>query len=906
MRAVSFLILILYFQITCSQEGTVEYRAILNDEILSDSIKENKFNDLLKHHFKTKNFDSLFIDTYRLTIWYNGKKEYKKAISVNKRNLVLMDSVGYKNEAFYRKNLYSLAVYYRKNDDWDNAIRYYDEVLAYSIYDELAVYSSYRSGIYFVQIADYYLAIDYLKNTRHLGNKTGNIGFATDAVNYLAVCYKLINTDESFIEAKKIIENQIEIEKSYFNDTPKETYNFALAALHKSMANNYADKKKSDFFMAKLNYEKALSYARKLKGPDKMELITNIYHDIGDLYANQNDLKALSYFKKALANKNDKLLRNQLHQNKANLYKRLFKFEKAKTNIQSALRIFSPNLSVDYNSSNSPRDFLDSENIYLTITSLINKAEIFIAEANFDTSNPQKLYMKALEVLEVAEEVLETTRLENIEFKTKLFWRRKGSRLYTNAVKVCKALQDYEKAFYFMEKNKALLLLEDVLLKGQKAMVDIPEEITQAHLKLQEDIIKYESTEDSLFRQKLVAKAKYNSFIESLDARYKLYFKSIKPAEVITLDSFQNSITDYNEAYLQYILGEVEGFGMIISKKNVEMFPISTVDSLRNMVKDYKSLLNAPIIRKKDKKKYNTLSYGIYNYLFPEQIRNKLANKSLTIIPDDMLLGVPFEALQTSEKDDDYLIHKNQISYANSITFLSQHKKTKREQPKNAVGFAPVNFSNGLPTLTNSRSELAQLDLFNNTDLFIEGSASKKNLFTNINGYKIVHISTHATINKFKEPHLALSDSLISVSEMYLTNNNANLVVLSACETANGELYKGEGVLSLSRSFFNTGAKSVASTLWSIDDKVTSEIMASFYTYLNDGLPKSTALHKAKLDYINTNDLSDSSPYYWASFILVGDTSPIDFNQDYTLFYVIGSLIVIILILVCFRKKLLV
>jgi CHAT domain-containing protein len=290
--------------------------------------------------------------------------------------------------------------------------------------------------------------------------------------------------------------------------------------------------------------------------------------------------------------------------------------------------------------------------------------------------------------------------------------------------------------------------------------------------------------------------------------------------------------------------------------------------------------------------------------LFPKQIQPLIEDKNLTIIPDDVLLNIPFEALQTSNTDNDYLIYKHQISYANSITFLNQNNNQQTENTKNAVGIAPINFALGMSTLENSKTEVEQLNLFKDSKLLLEEKASKKQLIQNLDDYKVIHISTHASNDKFREPYLALSDSLININELYLTKNTADLVVLSACETANGELYKGEGVLSLSRSFFNTGAKSVASTLWSIDDKSTSEIMASFYQNLNNGQSKSEALHQAKLNYLNSHSLSETSPYYWASFVLVGDTSPIDFHEDYTVYYMaIGIVITAFLMFMLWKLR---
>jgi len=877
-----------------SQYSTEKFNQIIHDSSISDSVKEKKLEELLEQHYHNKTFDTLFNDTFMVMRWYNNKNEFNKAIPLNRRNIFLMDSIGYKNQKLYRLNFFSLGICLEKQNQFDEALNYFLKVLEYNIDDRAMILSNQKIGQYFFFKNDYYQAIEYFENSIERGIEIDYITYVTDAVLYSAISYRLINTKESIHKSIDLLENEISRIKNSFDEetTYMPAYLSSLSSLHKHLGNAYADKKDRDFNKAIFNLNKALAYTEKILGSSKGLRLSGVYHDIGNLYAHENDPIALVYFDMSLRNRPDTILISQLYDNKGNFYKRQKQFKKAKANIQTALKILSPKISEDYDYHNTEEYFFNSQDKHLTVTFLINKAEIYIEEANY--TNSVELNRNAIKILETTDKLVDIVRFDSNEFKTKLFWRNLSSRLYTNAIKACFALKDYERAFYFMEKNKALLLLEDVLLESQRNSADIPEEVTKTHDQLRKEVLKYDSAHDSMLRYKLIAKAKYNNFIDSLDIEYKLYFKSIKPAEVISLDSFQTRIKDPKQAYLEYILGEDEGFGMLTTKNDVQLFVIPNADTLRTQVSALKALLKTPITNKSMKEEYNNLSYSIYSELFPEKIRGAIKGKSLTIIPDDILFSIPFEALQPSTSDNDYLIYSHQISYANSLIFLSKNTIQTTENTKNAIGFAPIHFNSGLPPLEHSKPELEQLNLFMDAELLIEEKASKQNLVNNLNDYKVIHISTHASSDKFREPYLALSDSLVNINELYLTKNKADLVVLSACETANGELFKGEGVLSLSRSFFNTGARSVASTLWSIDDKSSSEIMASFYNNLNEGQSKAKALHKAKLDYLNTHSLSEASPYYWASFVLVGDTRPINFHQDYTIYYVILGLTLIL------------
>ena len=111
--------------------------------------------------------------------------------------------------------------------------------------------------------------------------------------------------------------------------------------------------------------------------------------------------------------------------------------------------------------------------------------------------------------------------------------------------------------------------------------------------------------------------------------------------------------------------------------------------------------------------------------------------------------------------------------------------------------------------------------------------------------------------------------------------------------------------MSLARGFFYAGANTVVSSLWETNDKVTAEIMDSFYSYIKEGASKSDALHLAKLDYINTSDLSKQSPYYWAPFSIIGeaDSSLYTSNSISSYLLILIGIALIIFILYIKRKK---
>ena len=132
------------------------------------------------------------------------------------------------------------------------------------------------------------------------------------------------------------------------------------------------------------------------------------------------------------------------------------------------------------------------------------------------------------------------------------------------------------------------------------------------------------------------------------------------------------------------------------------------------------------------------------------------------------------------------------------------------------------------------------------------------------------------------------------------------MAVLSACNTGFGKLEKGEGVMSMARAFHFSGVPAVVMSLWKVPDRSTKEIMLHFYKYLKEGNSKSVALQKAKLDYLSsTDDMALRHPYYWAGFVINGNTEPLDLKGSNLtrLMGVIALLVVFIGVWFLWRNK---
>jgi len=181
--------------------------------------------------------------------------------------------------------------------------------------------------------------------------------------------------------------------------------------------------------------------------------------------------------------------------------------------------------------------------------------------------------------------------------------------------------------------------------------------------------------------------------------------------------------------------------------------------------------------------------------------------------------------------------------------------------------------------------------------------------------YNILHLAMH-TIMKDDTPLLSwlaftnaesndpgdtIEDNRLYAYEVYNLSLNAEMAVLSSCNSGFGKMHRGEGMMSLARGFYYAGCPSVVMTLWQVSDKSSSELMTDFYRYLKKGRSKQEAMRLAKINYLDNADDLTSNPYFWSGFVVLGDSSPIYKKSGVA--YWISIIILFIGILIYFQYK---
>lgn len=285
-----------------------------------------------------------------------------------------------------------------------------------------------------------------------------------------------------------------------------------------------------------------------------------------------------------------------------------------------------------------------------------------------------------------------------------------------------------------------------------------------------------------------------------------------------------------------------------------------------------------------------TLGKKLYKDLFHHDFKT---NQPIIIIPDDVLFYLPFELLT---HENQYLIEQHTISYALNLYSLLNPTQESPSKFKSASLFAPKYYESssrnsiasrmGYKDIPHAKSEVKEISKIIPSKLYVGNNASKSTFKNMGKDISILHLAMHSTLNN-EDPelsHLAFTDTEedyeLYISELYGYYFNADLAVLSACNTGIGELKNGESIISMHKTFTSAGFASTISSLWNAPDQSTKAVMVDFYHFLSKGLDKASALQNAKLNYLkNTEEEPLKHPFYWAGFTLTGNVDPIIFSN---------------------------
>jgi CHAT domain-containing protein len=894
-------------------------------------IRDN--TQLAKIAFHQQDYESVerFLD--------NAFSAYKTYIKVG--NKLLQSIMGLYGALYYKTGNYEKAL-----DKTMNAVDVIQKDMKTQD-DTLFLARFYNNiGLFYIELGDIYKAEDYCNNSLNLFKKLGNY-FEAGTTN--------LNLGEFFARQGKL-EEALFLYNSGIKSLEK-SKGVPLYQLDQSYINIYNGIANAAIELGR--YEEAYSAIQKNlkiheRQADKKDETFSIcgfyYRAIGEYD------KSLDFYKKTLAIRNETY--GTEHPLVASVYFNLGQTEQKKNNgTQAQIYYDLAKGAINVPSKKNLMPFLMNKDSADAIPDKAILLEILDAEARLLQEKSDLVL--ANDKTRAAVLLLEKIRNNFKEEGSKLFMVQTMIPTYELSIGVSLDLyqqtQDrayLEDAFELVEKSKAMLLLDALKAEEARNFGNIPKELLNEERRLARERVRYEkllfeakSVKDEQAKnmhQKELLKLKIASekLQNTLERDYPKYHELKYNTQIASLEEVQVGL-DEKTALIEFFVGtdNVYIFSVYTDTVWVTTVPmdnqfISSIRGLRTALTDIKMLSNEL------ESSYLLLAKNgrlIYQK-FLEPALKKQGVERLVLIPDGMLNYVPFDVLLTEKPDYQtvnfktlpYLIKKQTISYHYSSTLKMFSRSSVKTNGKmlamassydkdafiNAKGFSARDYRirTSVDDLPGAKREVEYLSkTFAGKFLYGKNSNEENfKLYSKKNPYSVIHLAMHGIVDSKQPEYSSLvfthsdnkkEDDLLHAYELNLLEINTDLVVLSACETGFGKYERGEGVVSLGRGFMYSGAPSLVMTLWPINDKATSILISEFYNELAMGHGKDEAMRNAKMTYLNSAKDVTAHPFFWASFINLGDCDPIQLKKHWAWWQIALIVVPIIALILGFLMR---
>lgn len=636
---------------------------------------------------------------------------------------------------------------------------------------------------------------------------------------------------------------------------------------------------------------------------------------------------ALGFSEKAIsAAQNSSKVNHQLAQSLNRKVQVLLELGDTETAQNELQRAFIAN-TTDYQLSsplNHPKKGYINLVTFMTSLSLMNEVFCNLSEDLYT----QSILENHLQLVGFIDSMVVKRRLSHPNFDDKLHFSKASSSFYKRTVnhfiKLYKRKGDQqflERAYLFTIKSNNAILRENLTIKAARRFVGIPDSLNARESGLRSLVSFYQNQlnqskekdsealpaiQNKLFRhqEELI---KLNSLIAD---NFPQYYQLVNPEELsinVIMDNIRN-----NQVLIEYFFSESTLHIFQLRDNQISYNSIEYDQQLKAEIEELVTQVNSPF-EASSIFTFKQVSHQLYKKLLKRPLSKVPENiEEIVLIPSYDLPSFPFDVLLSDTtgnnyNDLQYVLKKYNFSYA----YSPEIKHEKQVEEPRAIAFAPDFESNdsltssqtGLHKLYWNTSEVEGLKTHFSSEIYANKEATEQILKSRQGEYSILHLATHAILDPenpinskiafSKDEKDGNEDGFLHVFEILNMNINANLSVLSACNTGLGQYEKGEGIMSLARAFTYAGCQSVLLSLWSIDDQSTSYLMDQFYANLKDGNNKSKALRDAKLSFLETASEIRSHPYYWSGFSIYGDINPVQPSskkQIIIIFSVLGFL----------------
>lgn len=901
-----------YFNVTLANE----FYYLDDLQVAQNFLKKAEL--ILEKKLKPRNLDLPSIYNVQTSIYY-GLDEYDKALKSNLIRISLLEKTPsiYLLDLAYEYN--NLATIYSSLKDYNNSLDYYLKAL--NIIESSDNYSKTESATLICNIASTHLKLENFKEAKEASLKSisyldlsneKNKDILGDYINNYHQLFSCYNYFEQLDSSEYYLKKALDLNQNF-------PYRITTTYI------NY-----SNLFLAQKKYSDAKKYALKsiTKGLEaygtKSEFISGAYNILSDINRAQNN------------------------------------YEEALTNTQKALETISINFSNPKGVENpelikvlNKGELLSTLRRKLTILKQLYQQEspLVTADNIFATA---KLIAEALEQM--------NRKMKNINSKRD-FLTKQAIPSFEAAISSALYVADktgnkeyINEAFMLSERSKSMLMADAMQGAMASTLGGIPDSLLRKLDELQEALANAEKQRfdaknvgDSAAEKEadaLVFDAKHqlNLLEHNLEEQYPKYQTLKMKSSVASVTDIQGTL-DSNTTFIEYFEGDSSIYAFVITKYDVSVSIIPKEKNFKFQVLNFqKSLMNIDAFYKQPGLVYNTFiqqSHDFYQKLV-EPILQKNQTKRLLIIPDGVLSYLPFEVLLqesipllkqgTNEGVDfsklPYLIRDYTISYNYSGTMLiAQQAKKEPLSDANILALAPsytstispdwrekriLNLRKLLVDLPGAVDEVSDLEGAYLGQFYYGKEATEAVFKKEASTHGVLHLAMHGWVDQKNPEYSGLiltenqtkdEDNILYSYEIKQLELQAKLVVLSACETGLGKYQRGEGVVSIGRSFMYAGVPSLLMTLWSLNDHSGSVIIEQFYKNLSEGMEKDEAIRQAKLYYLDNQASKYAHPYMWAAFVQVGDYSNIKINsKSYWNYYIIGTVVFLLVLLLTFFK----
>ncbi len=848
---------------------------------------------------------------------YNVAGDYKSAQSYYLKDLQIREKNLGTDHPTLATTHNNLSLAYESLGDYENADIQINKAIELSrkyngeVHPETAIYLSGKGNICYRR-GQNDLALEYFSKAQSIEQKLyGEMHKKiADELNNIGLVYK---DKEDYENALVAFKDAYEIQKKVLGAQHPD-----IAMTCNNIANVLDRQGKPESALA--YYQEAIDVKKLYFGENHPELAA-YYNNIGISYASrgmdslalENYLKSSAIFEQNHGDRYSGLI--VTYNNIADLYRKQKHYEIALNFYQKSFAANVKTFNIDTLHFEQNPPVAAYSDINKLLQTLENKAKTYSAMYVRDSlivhaENAYNCYLSCDSAITIARRFAEKQ-------SDKIALANKSKSIYEDAVIASAGLsyiadkdrrkQEFElQAFYFSEKNKASVLADAVAASEAKQFAGIPDEILNMERELKINIAATEQkkTESSdrkeieyLENQLFELNSQLRDFNKRIEAEFPKYFESKYKDVFVDAESIKKSL-DKETAVRSYFIGRDVLIIFTITQDGVTLTSADKPSDFEDLVREYIGLCHSGVPR--DFPIMADRSNQVYRLLFPEKQNPEI--KKLIIIPDGILGMLPFENLFTESyqgdimqfKDYPFLIKQKQISYYFSalLYYKAANADRRKDAPFDLLSLAPVFADitnrnvNGVDVteLPGSETEVNRINaLFlaksGKTEILLRNQALESVLKSKkLGDYRILHIATHGIVNpEYPElsgillyPEKQTADGILYSGEIYNLQLNADLTVLSACETGVGKVSKSEGIIGLSRALLYAGTRNVIVSSWMVSDASTSDLMVDFYqNILTQDMTYSDALHASKLKMINGGG-NYAHPFFWSPFVLIG------------------------------------